>query len=92
LSCGTLKGVFPRLFSLSSAKNAKMAELGYWYNGEWVWNLVWHRSFFDWEKSLVEQLFQSLQEVKLVFGEADSWVWKESNFLSQLCLCSGKAG
>ncbi|XP_068471708.1 uncharacterized protein [Phaseolus vulgaris] len=34
------------------------------------------RSFFDWEKSLVEQLFQSLQEVKLVFGEADSWVWK----------------
>ncbi|XP_068497922.1 uncharacterized protein [Phaseolus vulgaris] len=53
-----------------------MAELGYWYNGEWVWNLDWRRSFFDWEKSLVEQLFQSLQEVKLVFGEADSWVWK----------------
>jgi len=76
LSCGTLKGVFPRLLSLSSAKNAKIVELGYWYNGEWVWNLDWRRSFFDWEKSLVEQLFQILQEVKLVFGEADSWVWK----------------
>ena len=63
------------------------------------------RSFFDWEKSLVEQLFQSLQEVKLVFGGGgqlglEDWGrgqlgledWGESNFLSQLCLCSGKAG
>jgi len=39
LGCGNLKGVFPRLFSISSAKDAKVVELGYWYNGVWVWNL-----------------------------------------------------
>jgi len=33
LGCGNLKEVFPRLFSISSAKDAKVAELGYWYNG-----------------------------------------------------------
>ncbi|XP_068483236.1 uncharacterized protein [Phaseolus vulgaris] len=54
------EGGFPRLFSISSAKDAKVAELGYWYNGVWVWNLDWRRSFFDWEKSLVEQLVQLL--------------------------------
>ena len=76
LRCGALKGVFPRLFSLSSTKDAKVVELGYWHNGVWVWQLNWRRSFFEWEKSLVEKLVQSLQEVKLVLGEADNWVWK----------------
>ncbi|XP_068477366.1 uncharacterized protein [Phaseolus vulgaris] len=69
LGCGNLKGVFSRLFSISSAKDAKVAELGYWYNGVWVWNLEWRRSFFNWEKSLVEQLVQLLQEAKLTLGE-----------------------
>jgi len=71
-----IAGVFPRLFSLSSAKDAKVAELENWTNGDWVWHFVWRRSFYDWEKSLVEQLFQMLQGVKLELGEADSWVWK----------------
>jgi len=46
LSCGAMKGVFPRLFSICSAKDAKVAELGYWSNGVWVWQFVWRRSFF----------------------------------------------
>ena len=29
LGCSNLKGVFPRVFSISSAKDAKVAELGY---------------------------------------------------------------
>ncbi|XP_068466604.1 uncharacterized protein [Phaseolus vulgaris] len=53
-----------------------VAEFGYWANGVWVWHFDWRRPFFVWEKSLVEQLVQSLQEVKLVLGEADNWVWK----------------
>jgi len=39
LNCGALKRVFPRLFSLSSAKAAKVAELGVWTDGVWVWHL-----------------------------------------------------
>ena len=76
LSCGALKGVFPRLFSLSSANDAKVAEFGYWANGVWVWHFDGRRPFFVWEKSLAEQLVQSLQGVKLVLGEEDNWVWK----------------
>ena len=41
-----LKNVFPRLFSISSNKNAKLSELGSWSNGRWVWGLVWRRPFF----------------------------------------------
>jgi len=37
LSYGALKGVFSRLFSLSSAKGAKVAELGHWINDVWFW-------------------------------------------------------
>ena len=76
LSCSALNGVFPRLFSLSSTIDAKVAEFGYWANGVWVWHFDWRRPFFVWEKSLAEQLVQSLQGVKLVLGEADNWVWK----------------
>ena len=76
LSCGAFKGVFPRLYSLSLAKEAKVAELGHWLNDVWVWQLDWRRSFFDWEKALLEQLVQNLQEVKPFVGEEDIWVWK----------------
>ncbi|XP_068466703.1 uncharacterized protein [Phaseolus vulgaris] len=67
LSCGALKRVFPRLYSLSSAKEAK---------------LDWRRSFFDWEKALLEQLVQNLQEVKPFVGEEDVWVWKVGGCLT----------
>ncbi|XP_068475151.1 uncharacterized mitochondrial protein AtMg00310-like [Phaseolus vulgaris] len=42
-----LKNVFPRLFSISSNKNAKLSELGSWSNGRWVWGLVWRRPFSE---------------------------------------------
>jgi len=46
LDSDALKRVFPRLFSIYSAKDAKVAELGFWANGVWVWQLAWRRSFF----------------------------------------------
>jgi len=36
LSCGALKRVFSRLFSLNSSKAAKVVEHGVWTNGVWV--------------------------------------------------------
>ncbi|XP_068497961.1 uncharacterized protein [Phaseolus vulgaris] len=80
LSCGALKVVFPRLFSLSLAKDAKVAELGNWIDGVWVWHFVWRRSFFEWEKPLEEQLVQLLQGAKLELGKEDCWIWKAGGF------------
>jgi len=76
LGCDALKRVFSRLFSISSTKEAMVAELGSWINGVWGWQLAWRRFFFDWEKPLEDQLLQILLEARLVPGEADSWVWK----------------
>ena len=53
-----------------------MSELGSWSNGSWVWQLAWRRSFFDWEKSLADQLSTILLEARMVPGEADCWIWK----------------
>jgi len=68
LSCSALEGVFPKLFSLSSAKAAKVVELGNWSKDVWIWQLSSRRSFFDWEKVLEEQLSQLLQGMKLGLG------------------------
>ena len=40
LGCDALKRVFPILFSLCSAKDAKVAKLGSWSDGVWVWHLT----------------------------------------------------
>ena len=42
-----LLNAFPRLFSICTTKDAKVAKLGYWDNGIWVWQLAWRRHFFD---------------------------------------------
>jgi len=63
----SLKNAFPRLFSTSSTKDAKLAELGFWSNGVSVWQLAWRRPFFEWEKSLVQ---------------VKAWSWVSLNFRS----------
>jgi len=68
LNCGALTGMFRRLYSLSTAKVAKVAEIGNWSNGVWIWHLCWRRSLFDWEKLLEEQLSQLLQGIKMDAG------------------------
>ena len=72
--------VFPRLFSLSSVKDAKVAQLGVWSNGVWVWFLDWRRSFFEWEKPLECRLLQILHGAGLVLGEKDRWLWEAGEF------------
>jgi len=71
-----MKNVYPRLFSISSNKDAKLLECGSWSNGRWVWKLSWRRSFFEWENPMAEQLSQLLFGVGVAPGEADSWIWK----------------
>ena len=66
-----LKIAFPRLFSISCSKDAKVSELGTWTNGSWVWQLAWRRPFFEWEKPLADQFSRILLEARMVPGEAD---------------------
>ena len=61
-----------------------MAELGIWSNGVWVWQLAWRRQFFEWEKSLADQLSQFLLKARVASGEVDSWIWKEGGTQSFL--------
>jgi len=39
LGSGSLKSIFPRLFSLSVLKDAKISFCGAWVNNVWVWDL-----------------------------------------------------
>jgi len=80
LNCGALKKVFSRLFSFSTVKDAKVAQLGSWNNGVWVWSLEWRRSFFEWEKPLESRLLQFLLGTRLVLGETDNWLWEVGEF------------
>ena len=47
---GILKRAFPRLYSLSLQKNFRVSHLGEWREGSWVWNLLWRRHLYDWER------------------------------------------
>ena len=81
-----LKNVFPRIFSVSSNKNAKLSKLGSWSNGRRVWGLVWRRPFFEWEKPAADRLSQLLLGVEVVLEETDSWIWKGENPHPSNCL------
>jgi len=51
-----LKDRIPRLFSNSVLKNATLGEVGFWNENQWIWNLVWIREWFEWDKLLLEEL------------------------------------
>jgi hypothetical protein len=70
-----LKDRFPRLFSISTLKDAKVAEVGSWVNNNWCWCLIWRRSFFVWEEQLYNELLTLLQGVSLS-AVVDKWHWK----------------
>jgi hypothetical protein len=42
----SLKDRFPRLFSVSTMKDVKVAAAGSWVDNSWSWSLTWRRSLF----------------------------------------------
>ena len=44
-----LKERFPRLYFISSQKEAYVAKCGVWDGYSWNWNLLWRHQFFEWE-------------------------------------------
>jgi hypothetical protein len=69
-----LKDHFPRLFSITSQKDATIASV--WRRGEGnSWNFNWRRRLFVWEEALVTELLGVIQGVTLAERE-DKWSWQ----------------
>ena len=72
---GDLKSRFPRLFSLSVVKDAKLFRCGDWVSNIWVWNLIWRRGVFEWEENQVRQRLEEVHGLSLVLKNEEKWVW-----------------
>lgn len=66
--------LFPRLFSISNQKEAKVREVGVGQGGGRYWNLSWRRQPFSWKANLFENLMDLLEDVVFT-TEEDKWVW-----------------
>jgi hypothetical protein len=85
----TLKDRFPRLYSISIAKDVMVAEAGLRENDNWRWALDWRRNLFVWEHDLLNELMLILNAVSLS-ATADRWVWLEDSsgdFSVNSCYC-----
>jgi mannosylglycoprotein endo-beta-mannosidase len=71
----TLESTFPRLFSLSDQKEAMVSELAVCGVDSIVWNFNWRRVLFVWEETLVNRLYDLLNQMRLSAGP-DVWWWK----------------
>ena len=66
--------VFPRLFTISNQKEAKVGDLWWIQDDIQGWNLSWRRQPFLWEEDLVVNLLAMLEGV-VRGNEEDRWVW-----------------
>jgi len=57
----SLRVIFPKLFSLSNQKEAKVGELWELIDGVQAWSLEWRRNLLVWENIILEDFFQSLE-------------------------------
>ena len=65
---------FPRLFSISLHKEAKVRDVWNLHNGVVSWNLIWRKQPFIWENNLVANCLTSLNGI-LLGEEEDRWWW-----------------
>jgi hypothetical protein len=66
--------MFPRLFSLSTQKEAKVGDMVGVHGGVAVWNMIWRRHPFLWEVNLIDNLMALLEGV-ILGTEEDRWEW-----------------
>jgi hypothetical protein len=72
-SCFRLR--YPRLFSISNQKEAKVGEVGVRVEEGVDWRFIWRRNLFVWEEDLLLSLKEDLEEIRWS-QELDVWRWK----------------
>ncbi|KAL9663373.1 hypothetical protein QQ045_018759 [Rhodiola kirilowii] len=73
-----LKVSYKKLWSLALNKKAKVKEMGFWAEGNWLWQLKFRRSLYQWEEVKKDELLCTLCHVQLKDEEVDHIVWTHS--------------
>lgn len=68
-----MEAKFLRLYDISSNKEAKLYEIGWWINNSWVWNFQWRSWRFEWETKQVNLLLQEFDNIYLSKNGEDEW-------------------
>ena len=71
----SLKDQFHELFSISSQRDLRVAEVGSWTENGWVWNMVWRRHLFDNEVQLASIFIDHIHQIRVNNNLNDTWVW-----------------
>lgn len=77
----TLQATFPRLFMLSTQKDAMIADLVN-PRGQRYWNLLFKRQLRVWEDELYQNLLQILGAVQIQSSDEDCLQWRWSKDLN----------
>lgn len=75
VSGGALSRLFPRLFILSTQKEASIHDMGFWENGRWFWKFEWQRGLLDRDVGRVEEMIQKFGSFSPKVSNKDSWCW-----------------
>ena len=78
---GALKGLFPRLYSISLQKNLLISQMGMWHEGTWIWHLTWRRSLYEWEINEVSNLKAHIDQKRPIGDLEDGVIWGQSGSL-----------
>ncbi|CAM8878686.1 unnamed protein product [Rhodiola kirilowii] len=73
-----LKVSYKKLWSLATNKKAKVKEMGIWAEGNWMWQVKFRRSLYQWEEVKKDELLRTLCHVQLKNEEEDHIVWTHS--------------
>ncbi|GKV27386.1 hypothetical protein SLEP1_g36559 [Rubroshorea leprosula] len=70
-----LKDLFPRLFALTTIREGRLTDMGFWRGDTWVWDCRWRRGCVGRAVGEEGQFREMINGVRLRMKEADSWQW-----------------
>ena len=70
-----LKEKHNRIYCNSSQHGELISNMGRWEEGEWRWDFKWRRPWFEWERVLLTEFLQELENVKPERDTDDGWTW-----------------